>query len=174
MNSSVFSNYIEVATLTLFSDGDPYSMHFSICSEHGVPVWSDCLRSDEFNGYQPGADMAAAMKAVWLASKVRDAVEANEVRLTLKVDAEWLKYANEVFNGGGRGKKARDLGYYAQRLRVNLTVSHTKSADNAAHQHNIRREFKQWEDNEWANLVIKRKEDREDVQMYYNVEDFFE
>jgi hypothetical protein len=46
----------------------------------------------EGSGYRPGP----SRKAVWLAAKVKETLGLSAIKLALKVDAEWLCYANAV------------------------------------------------------------------------------
>ena len=53
------------------------------------------------------AKSAAAKKAVWLAFKVKETLGLSAIKLALKVDAEWLCYANAVRQGKKGGGRAR-------------------------------------------------------------------
>jgi hypothetical protein len=63
----------------------------------------------------------------------------------------------EVANGGRRGKKARALGEYAQKVNVELNVVHISGASNPADQYTVTGGAKRWQDNDWNALVTKTR-----------------
>jgi hypothetical protein len=75
----------------------------------------------DYNGGQSYSEIAAAKKAVWLASKVKETLGLSAIKLALKDDAEWLCYANAVRQGKEGGGRARALGDLAIRSGVVLT-----------------------------------------------------
>lgn len=147
------------ASLILFADAKARTQRFAICNAKGEPVWYGRFFDDDrdFNGEQSSGEMAAAKKAVWFASKIKDTIGAEAIRLTLKIDAEWLTWANEVgspTDDGKRGGKARSLGEMAQRFGVVLTVEHIAGVSNPADQYTVAHGFKKWQDNDLTALVI--------------------
>lgn len=144
------------ASLILFADAKARTSRFAICNAKGEPVWYGRFFGDDrdFNGEQSSGEMAAAKKAVWFASKIKDTIGAEAIRLTLKIDAEWLTWANEVRSGGTSGGKARPLGEMAQRLGVVLTVEHIAGVSNPADQYTVASGFKKWQDNDLTALVV--------------------
>jgi hypothetical protein len=142
-----------VANLTLISDAKARTKRFAICSGDGKPVWYGRFLDCEFNGEQSSSEMAVAKKAVWLASKIKLMIGSPVIRLTLKVDAQWLTWANEVANGGRRGGKARALGEYAQKMNVILNVVHIRGTSNPADQYTVGSGLKKWQGNNWNALV---------------------
>jgi hypothetical protein len=138
--------------VTFYSDAKASAERFAICDRGGSPVWYGRFFDDDrdFDGEQSSGEMAAAKKAVWLASKVAQAV-GGVVRLTLKVDAEWLTWANgtDPRRGGG----ARDLRCAAQRLGVVLEVEHIAGTSNPADEYTTGHGFARWQDTDLAGLV---------------------
>lgn len=149
-----------VAHLTLISDAKARTKRFAICSADGSPVYYRRFFDCEFNGEQSSSEIEAARLAVWLASTVKKIVGADVMRLTLKVDAKWLTWANEVANGGKRGGKARALGNFAQKMNVVLDVVHIRGTSNPADQYTIATGSKKWQDNDWNALVSKTGQTR--------------
>lgn len=141
------------ANLTLISDAKARTKRFAICSGDGKPLWYGRFFDCEFNGEQSSSEMAVAKKAVWLASKIKGMIGADVIRLTLKVDAQWLTWANEVANGGKRGGKARALGEYALEKNVILNVVHIRGTANPADQYTVAGGLKNWQDNDWNTIV---------------------
>ena len=141
--------------LTLYTDAKARTDRFAICDRDGQPVWfGRFFASDrDYNGEQSTGEMAAAKKAVWLAAKVKEAINAQAIYLTLRVDAEWLCWANEVREGGKAGGKARALGEMAQRHRIVLTVEHVPGVDNPADRYTVASGFQRWQDADLHGLV---------------------
>lgn len=141
--------------VTLYSDAKAKYDRFGITSANGNPVWFGRFFSDdrEYNGEQSSGELAAAKKAVWLASKVKETIGATAIRLELHVDAEWLCYANGVEAGEKSGGKARTLAYAAQRLGVVLNVVWVKGTENPADKFTTCAGFKKWQDNDLAALA---------------------
>ncbi|MFZ4538484.1 hypothetical protein [Propionivibrio sp.] len=140
--------------ITLFSDAKARLDRFAVCSQDGSPVWFGKFFNDDrdYNGEQSSGEMAAAKKAVWLASKVAESV-GGIVELTLKVDAEWLVWANSVREGHDSGGKARALGETAQRLGILLNVEHIPGAENPADKYTVESGYKRWQDADFTSLL---------------------
>lgn len=132
--------------ITLYSDAKASRDRFAICDAGGRPLWyGKFFDSDrDYNGEQSSGEMAAAKKAVWLASNIPHG-EGTEIHLTLKVDAEWLTWANNVAAGEKGGGKARALGLYAQKLGVVLDVVHIPGATNPADKYTVCPGFKKYD-----------------------------
>lgn len=113
--------------ITLFSDASENSNRFGITDEKGGELWHG-----QFFGVVPShqaqAELEAAKKAVWLASQIGARV-GRPVSLTLKVDAEWLVWANHVGKEGGKAKK---LSFAAEKSGVDLFVEHISGKENPA------------------------------------------
>lgn len=131
----------------LCSDAKASNSRFGITTADGEPVWYGRFFDDDrdFNGEQSSGEMAAAKKAVWLASKFAEKI-GRSVKLNLKVDAEWLVWANAVRAGGKSGGKARELGEAAERLGVRLRVEHIPGVENPADEYTICSGFLRWQD----------------------------
>jgi hypothetical protein len=130
--------------LVLYSDAKASKERFGICGPDRAPVWYGRFFPDDpdFDGEQSSGEMAAAKKAVWLASKVAEAL-GGTVALDLRVDAEWLCWANAT---DGRGGKAQVLANAARRLGVALTVSHIPGTQNPADKWTIADGYQRWQD----------------------------
>jgi hypothetical protein len=119
------------ASLTLYCDAKANNDRFAICDKRGNPVWHGRFFfaiDHDYNGEQSAGEIAAAKKAVWLAAKVKETLGLSAIKLALKVDAEWLCYANTVRQGKEGGGRARALGDLAIRSGVVLTVEHIAAA----------------------------------------------
>lgn len=139
--------------LVLFSDAKAKNDRFGITDQYGDAVWfGKFFESDtDYSGEQSSGELSAAKKAVWFASKVAEAVNG-VVKLTLYVDAEWLCWANEI---DGRGGKAKQLSFQAQKLGVVLDVQHVSGKENPADYFTTCSGFKKWSDNNLLNLAKK-------------------
>jgi len=139
--------------IILFSDAKSRTERFGIADAAGNPVWFGRFFDDDrdFNGEQSSGEMAAAKKAVWLASQVAKAIGARTIRLRLKVDAEWLTWANATDEKVGG--KARALRQAAERLNVVLEVEHVAGATNPADKLTVCSGFKKWQDNDLRALA---------------------
>ena len=122
------------ASLTLYCDAKANNDRFAICDKRGNPVWHGrfFVTDHDYNGEQSSGEIAAAKKAVWLASKVKETLGLSAIKLALKVDAEWLCYANAVRAGNPGGGRARALGDLAIRSGVVLTVEQIAGGKNPA------------------------------------------
>ena len=143
--------------LILFSDAKASKERFAICDKNGNPIWHGRFFENErdFNGEQSSGELAAAKKAVWLASKVKEAIGEEDLFLELRVDAEWLTWANEVGqeDDQGQGGKARVLGSQAKKFGIELEVVHIPGQENPADQFTTCTGFKKWSDNNLIDLV---------------------
>lgn len=126
--------------ITLYSDAKAAKLRFGICDQDGEPVWHG--RDFDENDEQSAAEMAAAKKAVWLAGKVRDARGLNALKLNLKVDAQWLTYANAESGGG----KAAELRAAASKARVVLDVTWVPGTENPADKWTVSGGFMKWQE----------------------------
>lgn len=136
-----------VHEIMLYTDAKARTDRFAICNKNGDPVWYGKFFDDDrdYSGEQSTGEMAAAKKAVWLASKVKDVLGASTIRLTLMVDAEWLTWANLVQQGRDGGGKARALGEAATKAGVVLTVQHIPGAENPADKYTICTGFQKYD-----------------------------
>jgi hypothetical protein len=131
-------------TLILYCDARASTERFAICDENGEPVWYGRFfdMDRDFNGEQSSGELAAAKKAVWLAAQVAERT-GESVALTLRVDAEWLTWANATDGSGG---KAKALAAAAQRLGVALHVEHIPGTSNPADAPTVGRGYMRWQD----------------------------
>ena len=137
-------------SLTFYSDAKASAGRFAICAKSGEVVWYGRFFDGE-GSEQSQAEMEAAKKAVWLASKVAESLGEAAIALTLKVDAEWLCWANGTDpKVGGKAKALRET---AQYLNVALTVEHIAGESNPADRWTTERGFKKWSDNNLAALI---------------------
>jgi hypothetical protein len=143
------------ASLTLYSDAMAKNDRFAICDKRGNPVWHGRFfaTDHDYNGEQSSGEIAVAKKAVWLASKVKETLGLSAIKLALKVDAEWLCYANAVRQGKEGGGRARALGDLAVRSGVVLTVEHVAGGKNPADKYTISAGFKKWQDTDLTTLI---------------------
>jgi hypothetical protein len=142
-------------SVTFYTDAKARTDRYAVCDRQGAPVWFGKFFSDDrtYNGEQSSGELAAALKAVWLAAQVAKAAGKSAINLTLRVDAEWLTWANEVAAGGAGGGKARALGEQARRLGVLLTVEHIPGSKNPADAYTTCSGFRSYKDTDLASLI---------------------
>jgi hypothetical protein len=142
-------------SVTLYCDAKARTDRFAICDKTGAPVWFGKFfdNDGEYDGEQSSGEMAAALKAVWLASKIAEAAGESTVRLKLMVDAEWLTYANNVMDATQGGGKARKLGEAAVRLNVMLEVEWIPGASNPADEFTVCHGFRSYRDTDLRSLA---------------------
>lgn len=145
--------------VTLYSDAKASHSRFAVCDCQSEVLWYGRFFEDDrdFNGEQSSGEMASAKKAVWLASKIAQAVGENSISLNLYVDAEWLTWANGT--NPKVGGKAKALREQALRLNVALTVIHIPGESNPADRWTTASGFKKWSDNNLAALAEKIQKD---------------
>ena len=113
-----------------------------ICGPDRKPVWYGRFFYDkDYNGEQASGELAAAKKAVWLASKVAERL-GGVIELELRVDAKWLCWANNLEDN--RGGKARLLAQAAQLYGVALDVTHILGRDNPANKWTTANGYLSW------------------------------
>ncbi len=136
--------------VTLFVDAKARCQRFAITDADGHPVWYGRFFDDDRSfsygdrNEQSACECAAARKAIWFASKIKEAVNATAIRLTLKVDAQWLT------TGGG---KASILQSDARRFNVELDLQWIAGTSNPADQYTDTTGFMRWSDNDLASLA---------------------
>jgi hypothetical protein len=134
----------------LYSDAKASYGRFAICDGNGEVVWYGRFFDGE-GSEQSEAEMEAAKKAVWLASKIAEALNEKAIVLTLYVDAEWLTWANGT--DPKVGGKARTLRESALKHNVSLDVVHVAGAENPADKWTTEKGFKKWSDNNLPALA---------------------
>ena len=141
--------------VVLYSDAKAKYDRFGITDADGKPVWYGRFFDNDrdYNGEQSSGEMAAAKKAVWLASKIAEKI-GEAVRLRLRVDAQWLCYANG-YTGAYKesGGKALQLAEAAQRLGVDLIVEWVPGKENPADDYTICKGFQKWQDADLESLA---------------------
>lgn len=131
--------------VTLYSDAKARCERFAICDRSGAVVWYGRFFDGE-GSEQSAAELEAALKAIWLASKIRNEVcEQNKtIKLNLIVDAQWL-----VTLSGN----AAALSEAARRFNIKLNVEWISGRANPADKWTTESGFKKWSDNNLASLV---------------------
>ena len=139
--------------ITLISDGAAKHDRFGICDKEGNPLWyGQFFDSAGYNGEQSSSELAAAKKCIWLAGKIREENELDEIGLILKVDAKWLLWANEPM-ANKKGGKAKALRWMAEKNNVILSIIHISSAANPADYYTRNKGFKKWSDNDFSKII---------------------
>lgn len=87
---------------------------------------------------------------------VQEQLGVNAIALDLFVDAEWLCYANNVFdpNDTGRGGEARALDEIAKRYNVLLNVEWISGGNNPADEFTICTGYQKWSETDLSQLVV--------------------
>lgn len=139
--------------ITLYSDGKAKNDRFGITDQAGNPVWYGLFFANDYvyNGEQSTSEMSAAQKAVYFASYVAKQLNT-PIHLNLKVDAEWLLWANS--SDPKRGGKAKALKKSAEKLGVSLKVSHVDGVDNPADKYTICKGYQKYQDYDLNLLEI--------------------
>jgi hypothetical protein len=146
------ANYLaEVAThrVTLYSDYKQRGEKFAVCNEDGGVLWYG--RLFEGDTEQSSGELAAALKAVWLAGQIRQAVNAEAIELELRVDAQYLTYQDNPKQKGFRLTEA------ARRQNVALSVVWVPGTQNPADKYTVAHGFKKWQDNDLYTLAQKKE-----------------
>jgi hypothetical protein len=136
--------------ITLYSDAAAAFQRYAICGGDKQPLWYGRFFEDDRSfsygdpAEQSACECAAARKAIWLASKVKEAVGAKAIRLKLLVDAQWL-----VSLSG----KAAILASDAKRFGVALGMEWVPGDQNPADQYSRCRGFKRWDEEPLPSLA---------------------
>lgn len=127
----------EVTLCSAFAKG---LNRFAVTGEYGEPLWFGDVRervADEGEG-----QVNAALKAIWLASKIAEAASLRRLRLNLIVDAEWLTWSTE------RGQRAGRLRETAARYGIDLALQWRVGARNPAYDVATGKGFRAWQNND--------------------------
>jgi hypothetical protein len=138
-------NQIEHA-LTLYTDAKASYGNFAICDKNGDVLWYGKFFPEDNAGEQSRAEVASAKKAVWLASKVKEAIGGKPIYLNLIVDAQWLCYQDHS------GQKGYVLTQAARKYGIKLDVTWIKGTENPADEYTTAKGFKKWQDNDLTKL----------------------
>jgi hypothetical protein len=137
---------------TLIIDAKARCQHFAICDERGSILWHGRFFDDDKSfsygdrNEQSATECATARKAIWLASKIKEAVGALAFHLTLKVDAQWLC---------SLAGKAAILASDARRFNIDLNVEWIPGIENPADKWTTASGYKKWSENNLASLASK-------------------
>lgn len=136
--------------VTLYSDAKASAGKFAITDANGEPVWYGRFFENDLSrgaGEQSGAELQAALKAVWFASKVAEAINAKAIKLNLFIDAQWLTYQDSPKQKGFALKRSAD------KSGVQLNTEWIPGKDNPADKYTTGRGFHKWQDNDLAALA---------------------
>ena len=136
--------------VTLHVDAKARCQRFAICDEAGKVVWYGIFFEDDRSfsygdrNEQSACECAAASKAIWFASKIKEALGATAIKLNLKVDANWLCTL---------AGKASVLTSDARRFNIALNCEWSPGTSNPADEWTTASGFKKWSDNDLAALA---------------------
>ncbi|MFA6569922.1 MAG: hypothetical protein WCT77_01660, partial [Bacteroidota bacterium] len=134
-------------SLTLYSDAKASAGKFGITDKDGNVVWYGKFFDDDNASEQSRAELAAAKKAIWFASKVKESLGESSLMLNLLVDAEYLTYQTHS------GQQGYALTQMANKYNIKLNVSWISGKSNPADEWTIASGFKKWQDNDFKSLV---------------------
>lgn len=136
-------------TVTLFTDAKASQDRFAITDSEGDVLWYGKFFESEqdYNGEQSSGELASAKKAVWLASKIKEAVGAAAIELILMVDAQWLCYQDHA------GQKGYPLTQLAKKHNIRLDVRWIPGKENPADKWTVSSGFKKWSDNDLTKIA---------------------
>lgn len=123
--------------LILFTDAKVSRNKFALTDAQGEVIWYGSF-FEEWVDEQSVGEMEAAKKAIWLAGKWKQTNQLPSLKLELRVDAEWLTWANAATSGEANSKgkpaggKARKLAYAAEKAGVELHVVWVRGTSNPA------------------------------------------
>jgi len=133
--------------LTLYSDAKASAGRYGITDKDGNVVWYGRFFENDNASEQSSAELEAAKKAVWFASKVKEALNEPAIKLTLYVDAEWLTYQDHS------GQKGYALTTLASKYDIQLEVLWISGKKNPADKWTVASGFKKWQDNDLKSLA---------------------
>lgn len=133
--------------VTLYVDAKASAGRYGITDQDGNVLMHGRFFDNDDAGEQSRAELCAADKAVWLASKVKEAIGAKAIALNLLVDAQWLTYQD---HGGQKGYK---LTQSAKKLNIILNVEWIPGRQNPADEWTTANGYKKWSDNNLADLA---------------------
>lgn len=129
--------------VTLITDAKARCSRFAICGGDGAVVWYGRFFDGE-GSEQSAAELETAKKAIWLAGKVREQLGEAAIRLTLKVDAQWLT----TLSG-----KAAVLASKASQANIDLVMEWIPGASNPADKWTVASGYKKWQETPLATLA---------------------
>lgn len=126
----------------LYVDAKARCQRFAITDAAGQPVWYGIFFEDDQSfsygdrNEQSACECAAARKAIWLASKIKEAAGQKAINLVLNVDASWL-----VTLAG----KATILATDARRFNIDLHMNWVPGTTNPADKFTIASGYRKWD-----------------------------
>lgn len=129
--------------VTLFVDAKSRCQRFAICGDDKKVAWFGIFFEDDQSfsygdrNEQSACECAAARKAIWFASKIKESVGAMAIRLNLNVDANWLCTL---------AGKATILASDARRFNIELNMNWIQGTSNPADSWTMASGFKKWND----------------------------
>lgn len=145
----------------LFVDAKARCQRFAICGRDQKVAWFGIFFEDDQSfsygdrNEQSACECAAARKAIWFASKIKEAVGARAIHLTLNVDANWLCTL---------AGKASVLASDARRFNIELNMNWIAGVSNPADHFTTASGFKSWKDNDLAALASLVEVEVEDCE----------
>lgn len=134
--------------VTLFTDAKASAGRYGICDVNGDPLWYGRFFDNDDAGEQSRAELCAAEKAVWLASKIAEAAGLKAIKLILKTDAQWLVYQDHS------KQKGYVLTQKSKKLNIDLVVEWVPGVENPADKYTVCSGFQKWQDNNLASLPV--------------------
>ena len=135
-------------SVTMYCDAKASAGRFGITDEDGNVLWHGRFFEDDDAEEQSRAELSAAKKAVWLASKVKESIGAKAIEFNLIIDAQWLTYQTHG------GQKGYALTVLARKYNIKLNVQWIPGKDNPADEWTIANGYKKWQDNDLKALAI--------------------
>ena len=133
--------------LTLYVDAKASAGRYGICDENGNVLMHGRFFDNDDAGEQSRAELCAAEKAVWFASKVKEAIGVKAISLNLYVDAQWLTYQSHS------GQKGYKLTQIARKNNIILNVEWVPGKENPADEWTTGTGYKKWSDNNLKELA---------------------
>ncbi len=133
-------------SVTLYTDAKASYGNYAICDKDGNALWYGKFFPEDNAGEQSRAEVASAKKAVWLASKIKEAIGNKPIHLNLIVDAQWLCYQDHS------GQKGYVLTQLAKKHGIMLEVTWIKGTENPADEYTTKAGYKKWQDNDLTKL----------------------
>lgn len=133
--------------VTLYVDAKASHGRYGITDGNGNVVMHGRFFDNDDAGEQSRAELCAADKAVWFASKVKEAIGAAAIALTLYVDAQWLTYQQ---HGGQKGYR---LTQTARRHNIIISVQWVPGKNNPADKWTVASGYKKWSENNLAAIA---------------------
>lgn len=134
--------------VTLYVDAKASAGRYGITDDAGNVLWHGRFFDTDDAGEQSRAELCAASKAVWLASKIKEALGDKAISLILIVDAQWLCYQDHA------GQKGYKLTQQARKFNIKLSVEWVSGKNNPADYWTTAQGYKKWQDNDLQKLVV--------------------